>query len=147
MGSYCSYLLPKQNDGTSQIEVNPTKSQTTSHPVVSDHHGHPVRICLSLLELIWNTHPVQELDNELGGVDGYFTMFGMHYVGMFANPRMRVLFDTRKGILTTMWTISIQIGLRKKYVQPADIGWPTGNGKKLSCSQAQLGQATCLAVA
>ena len=26
-------------------------------------------------------------------------------------------------------------------------GWPTGNGKKLRCSQAQLGQATCLAVA
>ena len=26
-------------------------------------------------------------------------------------------------------------------------GWPTGNGKKLSSSQAQLGQATCLAVA
>ena len=26
-------------------------------------------------------------------------------------------------------------------------GWPTGNGKKQSCSQAQLGQATCLAVA
>ena len=22
------------------------------------------------------------------------------------------------------------------HVQPADIGWPTGNGKKLSCSQA-----------
>ena len=32
-------------------------------------------------------------------------------------------------------------------VQPADIGWLTGNGKKLSCSLAQLGQATCLAVA
>ena len=32
-------------------------------------------------------------------------------------------------------------------VQPADIEWPTGNGKKLSCSQAQLGQATCLAAA
>ena len=32
-------------------------------------------------------------------------------------------------------------------VQPADIGLPTGNGKKLSCSQAQLGQATGLAVA
>ena len=47
-------------------------------------------------------------------------------------------------------------------LQPADIGLPTGNGKKLSCSQAQLGQAqlgqaqlgqaqlgqaTCLAVA
>ena len=87
------------------------------------------------------------MDNELGGVDGYFTMFGMHYVGMFANPRMRVLFDTRKGILTTMWTISIQIGLRKKYVQPADIGLPIGNGKKLSCSQTQLVQATGLAVA
>ena len=32
-------------------------------------------------------------------------------------------------------------------VLSADIGWPTGNGKKLSCSQAQLGQTTCLAVA
>ena len=26
-------------------------------------------------------------------------------------------------------------------------GWPTGNGKKLSSSQAQMGKATCLAVA
>ena len=26
-------------------------------------------------------------------------------------------------------------------------GWPTGNGKKLSSCQSQLGQATCLAVA
>ena len=26
-------------------------------------------------------------------------------------------------------------------------GWPKGNGKKLSSCQAQLGQATCLAVA
>ena len=26
-------------------------------------------------------------------------------------------------------------------------GWPTGSGKKLSRNQAQLGQATCLAVA
>ena len=32
-------------------------------------------------------------------------------------------------------------------LQPADIGWPTGNGKKLSCSQALLGQATGLAIA
>ena len=32
-------------------------------------------------------------------------------------------------------------------VQPADTGWPTGNGKKLSCSQVRLGQATGLAVA
>ena len=33
------------------------------------------------------------------------------------------------------------------YVQPADIELPTENGKKLSCSQAQLGQATGLNVA
>ena len=32
-------------------------------------------------------------------------------------------------------------------LQPVDIGLPTGNGKKLSCTQAQLGQATGLAVA
>ena len=32
-------------------------------------------------------------------------------------------------------------------IQPADIGWPTGNGKKLNRSQAQLAQATGLAVA
>ena len=36
---------------------------------------------------------------------------------------------------------------RERRVQPADIGLPTGNGKKLSSSQAQLGQATGLAVA
>lgn len=38
---------------------------------------------------------MEELDKELGGVDGLFTLFGLHYVRMFANPRMRVLFDTR----------------------------------------------------
>ena len=32
-------------------------------------------------------------------------------------------------------------------VQPADIGLLTGNRKKLSCSQAQLGQAKGLALA
>ena len=32
--------------------------------------------------------------------------------------------------------------LRGYAVQPADIGWPTGNRKKLSSTQAQLGQAT-----
>ena len=31
-------------------------------------------------------------------------------------------------------------------LQPEDIGFPKGNGKKLSCSQAQLGQATGFAV-
>ena len=35
------------------------------------------------------------LERELGGREGLFLVFGLHYCGMFANPRMRVLFDTR----------------------------------------------------
>ena len=31
----------------------------------------------------------------LGGVDGYYTLCGLHYCNLFANPRMNVLFDTR----------------------------------------------------
>ena len=42
---------------------------------------------------------------------------------------------------------SIKVSDGDKDIQPADIGWPTGNGKKLRCSQAQLGQATCLGAA
>ena len=42
---------------------------------------------------------------------------------------------------------STQGNHRQEGVQSADIGLPTGNGKKLSRSQAQLGQATCFAVA
>ena len=34
MGRYCSYPLPKQDGGTSQIQVNPTQ--------VLDHQSHPV---------------------------------------------------------------------------------------------------------
>ena len=37
---------------------------------------------------------MEEIEKELGGIDGFFTMFGCHYVGMFSNPRMNVLFDT-----------------------------------------------------
>ena len=37
----------------------------------------------------------RELDAELGGVDGYYTLCGLHYCNLFANPRMNVLFDTR----------------------------------------------------
>ena len=37
MGSYCSYLLPKQDGGTSQIQVNPTQ--------LRDHQNHPVMCC------------------------------------------------------------------------------------------------------
>ena len=31
----------------------------------------------------------------MGGVEGFYTIFGVHYCHMFANPRMSVLFDTR----------------------------------------------------
>ena len=44
------------------------------------------------------------------------------------------------GIKVCYSTMQIQL-------QPAAIGLPTGNGKKLSCSHAQQGQATGLAVA
>jgi hypothetical protein len=33
--------------------------------------------------------------SELGGVDGFFLMFGLHYCFMFSNPLMNVLFDSR----------------------------------------------------
>jgi len=41
----------------------------------------------------WPT--MEELEKELGGPDGFFTLCGIHYCNLFANPRMRVLFDTR----------------------------------------------------
>ena len=41
----------------------------------------------------WPT--MAELDKELGGPDGFFTLCGLHYCNLFANPRMHVLFDTR----------------------------------------------------
>jgi hypothetical protein len=37
---------------------------------------------------------MQELGDELGGIDGLYVVFGCHYMGMFANPRVHVLFDT-----------------------------------------------------
>lgn len=37
---------------------------------------------------------MKELDEELGGPDGYFTLCGLHYVNLFTNPRMMVLFNT-----------------------------------------------------
>ena len=49
------------------------------------------------------------------------------------------------GLQTVYKLRNLQVHV--SHVQPADIGWPTGNGKKLSNCQAQLGQATCLAVA
>ena len=42
--------------------------------------------------------------------------------------------------------VEIKLKVPQQYelliLQPADIGLPTGNVKKVSCSQAQLGQAT-----
>jgi len=37
----------------------------------------------------------QEIEDELGGVEGLYVLFGCHYCRLFDNPRMKVLFDTR----------------------------------------------------
>jgi len=37
----------------------------------------------------------QHTEEELGGIEGVFTLFACHYRRMFEDPRMRVLFDTR----------------------------------------------------
>ena len=37
----------------------------------------------------------ERVEEELGGLEGVFTVFGCHYCRLFADPRMRVLFDTR----------------------------------------------------
>ena len=39
----------------------------------------------------WPT--AKELDDEVGGPDGFFTLCGLHYCNLFANPRMNVLFN------------------------------------------------------
>ena len=51
----------------------------------------------------------------------------------------------RSSSISALSFLGLQIEVQG--LQPADIGLPTGNGKKLSCSQAQLGQATGLVVA
>ena len=40
---------------------------------------------------------VDMLQRELDGPEGLFTLSGCHYIRMFADPRMNVLFDTRFG--------------------------------------------------
>lgn len=40
---------------------------------------------------------LEEIEAELGGVEGFFTLFGIHYCNMFANPRMSILFDVRNA--------------------------------------------------
>ena len=51
----------------------------------------------------------------------------------------------RSSSISALSFLGLQIEVQG--LQPADIGLPTGNGKKLSCTQAQLGQATGLVVA
>ena len=38
---------------------------------------------------------LRDIEHELGGVEGFYTLFGIHYCSMFANPVMSVLFDSR----------------------------------------------------
>ena len=38
---------------------------------------------------------IEEMNNEIGGVEGLFTIFGLLYVRIFSDPRMQVLIDTR----------------------------------------------------
>ena len=38
---------------------------------------------------------MQDIENELGGVEGLYTLFSLHYCKMWENPRMVVLFDSR----------------------------------------------------
>ena len=71
---------------------------------------------------------------------------------LFRNPgplRQHVCVGNDGG--PALWesgAMKIQVGnFLRLILQPAVIGWPTGNRKKLSSCQAQLGQATCLAVA
>ena len=76
-----------------------------------------------------------------------FAIFGMSF---FMNVKHRGTLDEVYNFETFLKSMILLFQVWTPcdlHVQPADIGWPTGNGKKLICSQAQLGQATCLAVA
>ena len=52
-------------------------------------------------QIIYNRHSrrgnpsIEDINNELGGEEGWFTMWGLFYCNIFANPRMNILFDTR----------------------------------------------------
>ena len=58
--------------------------------------------------------------------------------------RSKVIPDIMSFFGGTEWAFQNLMSLD---IQPADIGWPTGIRRKLSCCQAQLSQETCLAVA
>ena len=70
------------------------------------------------------------------------------YYGSFLVTEKDLLICTENHRLIWHFCPSLRVSQYPRGpVQPADIGWPTGNGKKLISSQAQMGQATCLAVA
>ena len=64
----------------------------------------------------------------------------------FVEIKTKVLrLPTQDPLLHQIATLNLRS--TKHCVQCSCSGWPTGYGKKLSSSQEQLGQATCLAVA
>ena len=67
----------------------------------------------------------------------------------FLLPDMTETFLSRKDRGEWVWRVCIErrISHHVGSVQGGWGGWPTGNGKKQSSSQAQLGQETFLAVA
>ena len=70
-------------------------------------------------------------------------ILGPRYHNLTLNKHLR---DRKSSSMPLQLQEVVDVSV-KYAVQPADIGWPTGNRKKLSSTQAQLGQATCLAVA
>ena len=61
-------------------------------------------------------------------------------------PSLPEIFNILSKLKTTLdIRLRPHVAIDVVNIQPADIGWPTGNGKKLSSCQAQLGQATCFA--
>ena len=86
------------------------------------------------------------------------TLFGNSHTGIRISKLCSAVLRARKLFWASHWHCNfdgtdkvhwqalfhVRSHLLLAPLQHADIGWPTGNGKKLSCSQ--VGQATCLAV-
>ena len=82
----------------------------------------------------------QRCDNRIDGANT--TTCITHYLEQMVGCSMG-MYGTDPGIKRYQL---MSLNVVPQAVQPADIGWPTGNRKKLSSTQAQLGQATCWAV-
>ena len=83
-----------------------------------------------------NTAPYPVTDG-----DGYYMAYkdGDTWVNWWAKPKWGLL-----GVLSQFLFTKVS---KEVVIQCPCSEWPTGSGKKLSSSQAQLRQATCLAVA